>query len=473
MFMKEWSNNNRKIAGLLNRKIFLLECKRLKLTPNHIGAGVKSVLSLFEFYVGNKFNRRVTDFNKKLVHKLLSLEVEHTHLKISHVQKEKAYIEEKLEHLVPSTTLLEFYRRQQITYKRIFNKIKTTNLNKVKNLQMKSYKTDYRVKEKWFKNLSTMEIPEEVKTVLSLGGKFSVPINPREVKVKNLIADVEGILDTVEEDIRDTLRAKTTNIITSFLHRNKNVTNHSDQLYKTTKEFLKTNDHLLVLNSDKGSVTVLMEKTDYLDRMYSIINTDSFKRIPKDPTATIQKKTNTIITTLEKRNIISKEQGRSMRTYNSISPRMYGNPKVHKNNFPMRPIVSDIQGPTIKLSRYVAQILTAAYDQNNPYYVKDSFDFSTQVSGLQLPPEHVVISLDVVNLFGNISKGLVLTAIDFNWDKIEPCCGMSREDFKEIISFLLDSGCFDFMTILPYNTGARIRCPEEGNNRFRKLGYYE
>ncbi|XP_044760159.1 uncharacterized protein LOC123317619 [Coccinella septempunctata] len=123
---------------------------------------------------------------------------------------------------------------------------------------------------------------------------------------------------------------------------------------------------------------------------------------------------------------------------------MYGNPKVHKENVPMRPIVSDVQGPTCKLSNYIAQILTEAYDQDNAYYVKDSFDFSYKINNFELPPDYVVISLDVVNLFGNISKELVLKAIEFHWDKIEACCNISKEYFKEIITFLLESGYFMF-----------------------------
>ncbi|XP_044758812.1 uncharacterized protein LOC123316653 [Coccinella septempunctata] len=187
-----------------------------------------------------------------------------------------------------------------------------------------------------------------------------------------------------------------------------------------------------------------MDKQDYLERMYSIVNTDDFKQAPRDPTPTIQRKSNKIVTTLENLNILSKEQAKSMRCYNSVSPRMYGNPKIHKENFPMRPIVSDVQGPTCELSKYIAQILTDAYDQNNTYFVKDSFDFSMKVNNIEIPSDYVVISLDVINLFGNISKELVLEAIESNWNKIEEVCNIPKEYFKEIITFLLESGYFIF-----------------------------
>lgn len=286
-FMKEWSNNSRKMAGLLNRRIFLLECKRLKLTPGHIGTGMKNVLSLFEFNVGSRFNRKIIEFNKNLVNKVLSLEIEHTHLRIKHIHDNNIYIEGELRQLVPSVTLQEFFKHQRVAYNKIFDRIKSTNMKKIKDLQRKSHKVTYNIQEKWFKNLSSIQIPEEVKTILALGSKFSIPMNPRELNIRSLIADVENILDTVEENKRDSLRAKISSIIANFLHRNKNITSHMNKLYKTTKEFLKTNNQLIVLNIDKGSVTVLMDRSDYLDRMHSVLNTGSFRQVPKDPTTTI------------------------------------------------------------------------------------------------------------------------------------------------------------------------------------------
>ncbi|XP_045466655.1 uncharacterized protein LOC123675349 [Harmonia axyridis] len=253
---------------------------------------------------------------------------------------------------------------------------------KIKALQRRIHKADYKVPEKWFKNLSQTTVPEEVKTVLGLGSKFNVPLDHKEIHIKDLIADVESILDLVEEDRRDTLRAKIASIITGHLHK--------------------------VLDSDKGSVTVLMDRADYLQKMYSIVDTDDFKNISRDPTTTIQNKTNKIISTLVNQNILSKEAARSMKSYNSVSPRMYGNPKIHKENVPMRPIVSDVQGPTCKFSNYIAQILTEAYDQDNAYYE------------------------------------LVLRAMEFHWNKIEAFCNISKEYFKEMITFLLESGYFMF-----------------------------
>ncbi|XP_044762033.1 uncharacterized protein LOC123319229 [Coccinella septempunctata] len=308
----------------------------------------------------------------------------------------------------------------------------------------KSVNVNFRVQDRWFRNLTGAEIPPEVKITLSLGSKFNIPVNLKEVKVKDLIADVESILDLVEEDKRNTLRAKVTSIITSELHKNENNNHYIGKLYNVTKSFLKTNNQLLVLDSDKGSVTVLMNRTDYFTKMYEIVNTDNFREVPRDPTSTIQTKTNKIISTLETEGIISSIQAKQMKSYNSTSPRMYGNPKIHKENIPMRPIVSDVKGPTCKLSEYIAQILTSAYDDTNNYYVKDSFDFSAKINNFELPPGYVLISLDVVNLFGNISRELVLAALDDSWDKISEHCTIPQEKFKQIITFLMDSGYFMF-----------------------------
>ena len=64
----------------------------------------------------------------------------------------------------------------------------------------------------------------------------------------------------------------------------------------------------------------------------------------------------------------------------SDPPQMYGLPKVHKENIPMRPIVSTISSPTYRLAKELARILTPltgknsyAYNQIWTRYVDDTF----------------------------------------------------------------------------------------------------
>lgn len=53
-----------------------------------------------------------------------------------------------------------------------------------------------------------------------------------------------------------------------------------------------------------------------------------------------------------------------------------------------------------------------AYDKSNPCYIKDSFQFAEIPNNIEIPENYVLILLDVVNLFDNITKPLILKVLN-------------------------------------------------------------
>lgn len=51
------------------------------------------------------------------------------------------------------------------------------------------------------------------------------------------------------------------------------------------------------------------------------------------------KKNNKIITNMENKNYISLNIAKKLKIHNAITPRMYGLPKLHETESPVRPIV--------------------------------------------------------------------------------------------------------------------------------------
>ena len=58
------------------------------------------------------------------------------------------------------------------------------------------------------------------------------------------------------------------------------------------------------------------------------------------------------------KNRISQQTYRYLHSTDSIAPRVYGLPKIHKIGFPFRPIVSFINSPLYNLSKFIAVLLT-------------------------------------------------------------------------------------------------------------------
>ena len=78
---------------------------------------------------------------------------------------------------------------------------------------------------------------------------------------------------------------------------------------------------------------------------------------------------------------------------------LYGLPKVHKENYPMRPILSACNTPGYGLAKYLVPAISPI--TTNAYTVKDSFTFARELSNLDANGLFMA-SFDVKSLFTNI-----------------------------------------------------------------------
>lgn len=441
--LKTWSSNNMKLASAVNRRVFLLECKRKNVIPKHICANIKNIQRLFEMDAGAKFNRRLQRFNDRLVMTILRLEISHTNYKINILNKSKKTIMRQISEVLPGEIVEEFKKRQRECYIRQFNRIKQINIGKIGRLHGYG-DAIIKTQDRWFMNLTDLNIPENIVTTLSLGRKFSIPVSTKDIPIKKLIADVEDIVEKIPENRRDVLRNRATSIITNHLHKNQNITFKTDKMYKETKKFLRENEDVIILDSDKGSVTVMMNKEEYQQKMNTIVEQDCFRKLNRDPTSTVQNGSNQLISELLENNHIDLQMAKKMKRYNSNCPKIYGNPKVHKENIPLRPIVASLLSPTLNIAKFLADILKTAYNTDNIYYIKDSITFAGNINGKTVPRDHVLISLDVTNLFGNVYKELIMKVLELKWNIIDQHTTIPKETFLKLVTFVIDNNYFSF-----------------------------
>nr|CAI5820872.1 unnamed protein product [Callosobruchus analis] len=118
-------------------------------------------------------------------------------------------------------------------------------------------------------------------------------------------------------------------------------------------------------------------------------------------------------------------------------------PKLHKNGIPLRPIVSTIQSPFNKLSKYLKDILNNIINKN-PSYIKDSWHFKEKIKNINIPNNYKIISLDVVSLYTNIPIDLALHIIETKWNDIEQYTNIPLNEFKKAVEITLNSTYFIF-----------------------------
>lgn len=88
--------------------------------------------------------------------------------------------------------------------------------------------------------------------------------------------------------------------------------------------------------------------------MSDILNDENtYKKIKTDPTSKLQRQNNKLVDDWVKGNLISPNTANDLKLKNAQPPKMYGLPKLHKPGIPLRPIVSCVQSPFYKLSKYL------------------------------------------------------------------------------------------------------------------------
>ena len=88
-------------------------------------------------------------------------------------------------------------------------------------------------------------------------------------------------------------------------------------------------------------------------------------------------------------------------------PKLYGLPKLHKPNIPMRPIVSFCGSPTYQLSKYLTNVLKPLTEESR-HKLQSTENFIDAIKTIQIPDDHKLVSFDVKSLFTSIPLQLAL-----------------------------------------------------------------
>jgi len=126
--------------------------------------------------------------------------------------------------------------------------------------------------DNWFVNLSKKTIPDEVRLLLQLGERFSLPFMKKDSEKTTIefIKCIEKNLFKEVEIIGNNIRNQSIPII-KRLFRNMNNNNQNEKLLlrclQHTRRFTKDNPDILFTKADKGNATVAMDVNDYKNRM--------------------------------------------------------------------------------------------------------------------------------------------------------------------------------------------------------------
>ncbi|BHF82697.1 hypothetical protein SprV_0802583600 [Sparganum proliferum] len=144
---------------------------------------------------------------------------------------------------------------------------------------------------------------------------------------------------------------------------------------------LKADIDLVIVPADKGRSTVVLDRTDYLQKAKDLLeNRQFYVPCATNPVKALTRKLDATLLTLGNSGAITPTDRHMARPQDTVLTRFYGLPKVHKDGASLRPIVALKGTPTYGLAKWLfwrLKFLTAESDTT----VSSSAQFLEKLKG--------------------------------------------------------------------------------------------
>ena len=196
-----------------------------------------------------------------------------------------------------------------------------------------------------------------------------------------------------------------------------------------------------------------MKRPEYVEKTKQLLKDDTiYRAINKDPITALQKTITLMLMKWKNHKFITDSMYQILKPENCNLARNYCVPKIHKNNYPLRPIVSSINCPTYKIANFIHKYISERLHTYKSE-IKHSFSFKKLVQDIKRPDGHVLISSDVTALYTNVHIKLVMNSLEKRRNLFEE--DMFIDELRKAIDFIMNSTYFTFENII-YKQIARL-----------------
>ena len=203
---------------------------------------------------------------------------------------------------------------------------------------------------------------------------------------------------------------------------------------------LSKNKDLIIQKSDKGNSIVLINKSDYFDKIYNIPS-DSKEFVKSSVVVDkhlniivgIEKKLTNLLKELKASEAISETDYKKLKPRGSSFGVLDGLYKTHKKVLDkcpsFRPILSAVKTPSYNLAEFLVPLIEPITKNN--FTDKNSFEFCKEIC--ETNPEYFMASLDVESLFTNIPlEETIKICCDSVYKNQELLRNISKNQFEKL-----------------------------------------
>lgn len=256
-------------------------------------------------------------------------------------------------------------------------------------------------------NFSSHQLSHSEQNALSFGLNFCIP--DHKLSKEDIYAEFELTMVQLNEmsptnpDKIQALKGGLVNIASKVASAKPIFMGVSHEHLEALKN-LRQRQELLITKPDKGSGVVLLNKSDYVSKMERILrDTTKFEWCEKqcDSTHKLESDISKCLKECKDDNIISEQLYNKVKPHGSKIPRLYGLPKVHKDDVPLRPILSMCDSAQHLLAKWLVTVLKPIEQSVSRYCVKDSFQFADMMKDYNFK-DQIMASFDITSLFTNV-----------------------------------------------------------------------
>ena len=177
--------------------------------------------------------------------------------------------------------------------------------------------------------------------------------------MEKLMVETEHIIKTSEIQNKEALRYQIEKITDQYIQKNlqtiNTCLNDNRRNLKMVVDKIKANN-LTVSKADKGNVLTIQNIDVLQNKTEEFLNNPLYKKSKIDPTNRYQKEIRQVIKQADL--VIDKSNNYCFLNLNPSSPKLRASTKIHKMNYPIRPIVNYKTAPAYKLKKKIKQTTT-------------------------------------------------------------------------------------------------------------------
>lgn len=217
--------------------------------------------------------------------------------------------------------------------------------------------------------------------------------------------------------------------------------------YNTDTDTLKSikskinENNVTFTRADKGNTVIALNSSDYKEKTLSFLDPNNYKILKSDPTEKFNKE---IKSTLVKcQSIVNPADKYKLLIMNPLVPKLYSLIKLHKDNYPIRPVVSFCTAPSVKISKMLINLIRNHCNFTPKFSIKNSYELVDKIKNVTIPPNGKLVSFDVSNLFPSIPPLDTINLVEklLAKNNVNP---IIKQDILQLLSVCLKQNYFQF-----------------------------